>query len=45
MEKIKESHIRQIQISEKSLDGLDKMQEELLAINSHTEQTILNKIG
>lgn len=42
--KIKESHIRQIKISEKSLAVLDKAQSELIKINSDSEKTILDMI-
>ena len=44
IQKIKESHIRQIIISEKSLAGINNMQSKLLKTNSASEKTILNMI-
>jgi hypothetical protein len=45
IEKIKESHVRQIAISKKSLASIDKTESELLKINSESEKTILDTIG
>lgn len=45
IEKIKESHVRQIKISQKSLASIDNTESELLKINSESEKTILDTIG
>ncbi len=44
IEKIKESHVRQIEISKKSLAQIDKTESKLLKINSESEKTILDTI-
>jgi len=43
-DKIKESHIRQVKISEKKLKELDKIEENLLKINRASESGIIKKI-
>lgn len=45
IEKIKESHVRQIKISQKSLASIDNTESELLKINSESEKAILDTIG
>jgi len=45
IEKIKESHVRQIEISQKELTKLDNILSKLLEINSESEKAILEKFG
>lgn len=44
IKKIKESHLRQIAISEKKLKGIDAAEKELLAVNKKIEIGLLKKI-